>query len=128
MISTMGQSLTTVKEVAAGNRAEVLAVTIPYKVYASRRDLESGRRLGLSLVPGMVTSNAAGEAIGSACVSSGGRVFDLTGAFRAEAEEASLFFEPDGHLNQKEHEVFARLLTPALEGYLSQTGRGGRQR
>ena len=128
MVSTMGQSLTTVKEVAAGNRAEVLVVTIPYKVYASRRDLDSSRRLGLSLVPEMVTSNAAGEAIGAACASAGVRVFDLTGAFRAEAEGASLFFELDGHLNQKGHEVFARLLTPALEGYLSQTGRGGRQR
>jgi len=55
-------------------------------------------------------------------------VFDLTGAFRAEAEEASLFFELDGHLNPKGHEVFARLLTPAPEGYLSETGRGGRRR
>lgn len=124
MISAMGRALTTIKEVAARNRAEVIAVSIPYKVYASRRDLESSRRLGLSLVPEMVTSNAAGEAVAAACASTGVRVFDLTGAFRAEADGTPLFFELDGHLNPKGHEVFARLLTPPLESYLSETGRG----
>lgn len=102
-------------------------VSIPYKVYASRRDLESSRRLGLSLVPEMVTSNAAGEAIGAACAGSGVRVFDLTGAFRAEAAVAPLFFELDGHLNPKGHDVFARLLTPVLGSYLSESETRGRQ-
>lgn len=121
MIFAMSQALTVIKEVASRNHAEVVVVSIPYKVYASRRDLESSRRLGLSLAPEMVTSNRAGEAIEAACAGSGLRVLDLTGAFRAEAEEAALFFELDGHLNQKGHEVFARLLTPALEGYISET-------
>lgn len=126
MISAMSRALTAIKEEAARNNAEVVVVSIPYKVYASRRDLESSRRLGLSLVPEMVTSNAAGEAISAACAGAGVRIFDLTEAFRAEAENMPLFFELDGHFNPKGHEVFARLLTPAMQGYLSETGIGSR--
>ncbi|HEX8351329.1 MAG TPA: hypothetical protein VF611_00280 [Pyrinomonadaceae bacterium] len=128
MISSMGQALTDIKEVATRNHAEVVVVSIPYKVYASRRDLDSSRRLGLDLAPEMVTSNAAGEAIGAACASAGVRMFDLTEAFRARAVGAPLFFELDGHLNPRGHEVFARLLTPALESYLSESGVDTRQR
>lgn len=60
----------------------------------------------------------------SASASAGGRVFDFTGAFRAEAEEAAPFFESDGHLNQKGHEVFARLLAPALGATCPRPGEG----
>lgn len=128
MISSMGQALTDIKEVAAGNQAEVVVVSIPYKVYASRRDLESTRRLGLDLAPEMVTGNAASEAISAACANAGVRMFDLTEAFRAQASGAPLFFELDGHLNPQGHEVFARLLTPALESYLSESGIESRRR
>lgn len=122
MISTMSRALTDIKEVAARNHAEVVVVSIPYKVYASSRDLESSRRLGLELAPEMVTSNAAGEAVGAACADAGLRMFDLTEAFRAQAAAAPLFFDLDGHLNPRGHEVFACLLTPALESYLSESG------
>lgn len=128
MISAMGQALTDIKKVAAGNHAEVVVVSIPYKVYASRRDLESSRRLGLDLTPEMVMGNAAGEAIGAACAGAGVRMIDLTEAFRAQASGAPLFFELDGHLNPRGHEVFARLLTPALESYLSESGIESRRR
>lgn len=128
MIAAMGRELATIKKVAADNHAEVVVVSIPYKVYASRRDLESSSRLGLDLAPEMVTSNAAAEAVGAACAGSGVRAFDVTEAFRAEADKAPLFFELDGHLNPKGHDVFARLLTPQLEGYLSEEGMGGRHR
>jgi lysophospholipase L1-like esterase len=128
MISTMSRTLMSIKEVAARNHAEVVVVSIPYKVYASRRDLESSRRLGLDLAPEMVTSNAAGEAVGAACAGAGLRMLDLTEAFRARASDAPLFFELDGHLNPQGHEVFARLLTPALESYLSKSGADSRHR
>jgi lysophospholipase L1-like esterase len=128
MISAMGQALMNIKEVAARNHAEVVVVSIPYKVYASRRDLESSRRLGLDLAPEMVTGNAAGEAIGAACASAGLRMFDLTEAFRVQAGGAPLFFELDGHLNPQGQEVFARLLTPALESYMSESGIESRHR
>jgi lysophospholipase L1-like esterase len=128
MISSMGQALASIREVAAGNHAEVVVVPIPYKVYASRRDLESSRRLGLDLSPEMVMSNTASEAVGAACASAGVRMFDLTEAFREQAAGAPLFFELDGHLNPHGHEVFARLLTPALESYLSESGGGTLQR
>ena len=123
MISAMSQALTAIREVAAKNQVEVIVVCLPYKVYASRRDLESSRRLGLFLTPEMVTSDAAGKAVGMASASSGVRVIDFTEAFRAQAGEAPLFFELDGHLNQKGHEVFASLLTPAVESLLSELGR-----
>lgn len=128
MISAMGQALTDIKEVAARNHAEVLVVSIPYKVYASRRDLESSRSLGLDVAPEMVTGNAASEAVGAACASAGLRMLDLTEAFRARAGDRPLFFELDGHLNPQGHEVLARLLTPELESYLSESGIGSRHR
>lgn len=55
-----------------------------------------------------------------ACASSGLRVLDVTEAFRARADEAPLFFELDGHLNSRGHEIFAHLLTPLLERHLSE--------
>lgn len=123
MIAAMGQALADIKHVAASNGAEVIVVSIPYKVYASSRDLESSRRLGLDLTPEMATSHAASEAVETASAKAGVRFIDLTDAFRARAQESSLFFELDGHLNPKGHETFARLLTPPLEGYLSGAGR-----
>lgn len=126
MIAAMARALLSIKEAAAGHGAEVVVISMPYKVYASRRDLESLRRLGLSLTPEMSTTSAASEAINAACASSGVRIFDVTEAFRARADESPLFFELDGHLNAKGHEIFARLLTPPLERYLSEARKVGR--
>lgn len=123
MIAAMGRALANIKQAAASNGAEVIVVSIPYKVYASGRDLESSRRLGLDLIPEMVTSNAASEAIDTASARAGVRFIDLTNAFRARANESSLFFELDGHLNPKGHEVFAHLLMPPMESYLSGAGK-----
>lgn len=123
MIAAMAQALADIKQAAASSGAEVVVVSIPYKVYASSHDLESSRRLGLDLVPEMATSRAASEAIDAACAMSDVRVFDITEAFRARAHESSLFFELDGHLNAKGHETVARLLSPLLESYLSGAGK-----
>lgn len=115
MISAMATSLASVKDAAARSGAEMLVVSIPYKVYASRRDLESSRRLGLTLVPEMATANSAGEAVALACKEAGVRYVDVTAAFRERANESSFFFELDGHFNPAGHEAFAGLLTTALE-------------
>lgn len=115
MISAMATSLASVRDTAARSGAEMLVVSIPYKVYASRRDLESSRRLGLALLPEMATANSASEAVALACKEAGVRYVDVTPAFRERANESSFFFELDGHFNPAGHEAFARLLTPALE-------------
>ncbi len=96
----------------------MVVVSVPYKVYASRRDVESGQRLGLNLLPEMAESNSADKAIETACQSAGVKFFQVTNDFRKAANTTPLFYEMDGHLNSAGHQVYANLLTPLLTQFL----------
>jgi hypothetical protein len=114
MISRMTRNLARIKEAADRYHSRVVVVSIPYKVYASRRDLESSQRLGLSLLPEMVESDSADRAIETACKGVGLEFLEVTNEFRKAANATHLFYEMDGHLNTEGHRVFAKLLTPIL--------------
>ena len=115
LIIEMARQLARIKEAAHAQRSQVIVVSIPYKVYASPRDLESSRRLGLWLTPEMAVSTSADEAIKAACVHAGLEFFEVTAGFRAKAHESHLFFDLDGHFNSTGHQTFADLMTPILE-------------
>ncbi|MBC7929601.1 MAG: hypothetical protein H7Z38_03440 [Rubrivivax sp.] len=115
LISEMARQLARVKEVANAHHSRVVVVSLPYKIYASPRDLESSRRLGLFLTPEMAASASADEAIKAACEHAGLEFFEVTGGFRAKARESGLFFDLDGHFNSSGHKAFADLMTPIME-------------
>ncbi|MBA3240175.1 MAG: hypothetical protein H0T60_03025 [Acidobacteria bacterium] len=115
LILEMARQLARIKEAAHAQHSQVIVVSIPYKVYASPRDLESSRRLGLLLTPEMAVSTSADEAIKAACVHVGLEFFEVTAGFRGKALESHLFFDLDGHFNSSGHQTFADLLTPILE-------------
>ena len=114
MISSMAASLAHIRETADRYGCEVIVVSIPHKVYASRRDLESCRRLGYELSPEMAESDSPDRAIESACRIAGVKFISVTDEFRKAAGATQLFYEMDGHYNPKGHQVFADLFTPLL--------------
>lgn len=114
LISAMAGSVARIKATAEQFGSEVIVVSVPYKVYASRRDFESGQRLGLDLIPEMTENDSADEAIKSACQIAGVKFFSVMSEFRKAAADKRLFFEMDGHFNQAGHRVFADLLTTQL--------------
>ncbi len=114
LISAMARNLARIKETADRYGCEVVVVSVPYKVYASRRDLESSRRLGLNLTPEMAESDSADEAIERACRIAGVKFFGVTDEFRGAALTTRLFYEMDGHFNAAGHQVFAGLIAPLL--------------
>lgn len=119
LIEELARQLARIKEVARAHHAQVIVVSIPYKIYASPRDLESSRRLGFNLTPEMAVSTAADEAISAACEDAGLEFFEVTGEFRAKARGFDLFYELDGHFNSSGHTAFADLLTPVMERVLT---------
>lgn len=114
LISTMARHLTLIKETADKYHCKVIVISIPYKVFASRRDVESSKRLGLNLLPEMAESDAADRAIEAACQKAGVKFHAVTNEFRQVANTTHLFYEMDGHLNPAGHQVFANLLAPLL--------------
>ncbi len=114
MISAMARNLARVKEAADKYHSKVVVVSIPYKVYASRRDLADSQRIGFNLLPEMTESDSPDRAIESACRSAGVEFLTVTNEFRTAANTSHLFYEMDGHLNSEGHRVFANLLTPLL--------------
>jgi hypothetical protein len=114
LISAVAGSLTHIKETAGRYGCEVIVVSVPHKVYASREGLESCRRLGYELIPEMAESDSPDRAIESACRTAGIKFISVTDEFRKAAHAAQLFYEMDGHYNPMGHQVFAELLTPRL--------------
>jgi hypothetical protein len=113
-ISAVAGRLAHIKEAVGRQGTEVIVVSVPHKVYASRRDLEDRRRLGYELIPEMAESDSPDRAIESACRIAGVKFISVTNEFRKAANAAHLFYEMDGHYNPKGHQVFADLLTPRL--------------
>ncbi len=114
LISVMSRHLARIKETADQYHCRVVVISAPYKVYASRRDVESSQRLGLNLLPEMAESDSADKAIEMACQSAGVNFIEVTNEFRQAANATPLYYEMDGHLNSTGHRVFAHLLTPQL--------------
>ncbi len=121
LISEMTRQLIRIKETADKHNSKVIVISVPYKVYASRRDIESSRRLGLNLLSEMAESDSADRAIEAACRDADIEFYEVTGEFRKAANATHLFYEMDGHLNTEGHRVFADLLTPLLERYYPET-------
>lgn len=114
LISAVAGSLADIKKVAGRYGCEVIVVSVPVRVYASREDLESCRRLGFELTPEMAESDSPDRAIEGACRIAGVKFISVTDEFRQAANGAHLFYEMDGHFNRAGHRVFAELLTPRL--------------
>ncbi|HEX8776454.1 MAG TPA: GDSL-type esterase/lipase family protein [Pyrinomonadaceae bacterium] len=114
LISTVAGSLADIKRMAGRYGCEVIVVSVPLKVYASREELESCRRLGFELIPEMAESDSPDRAIEAACRMAGVQFINVTEEFRKAANGTHLFYEMDGHFNPAGHRVFAELFTPRL--------------
>lgn len=118
LILDMAKYFYEIKQIANKHNSHVIVVPVPYGPYVSHRDFETRQRLGFKLVPEMMTSNSADDAIRLACERSGVQFISVTDGFRKKAANFPLFFELDGHLNSEGHEQFANLLAPLLKNMI----------
>ena len=100
---------------AAENNASVLVVSVPYGAYVSPAGYESRRRLGFSVTPEMLSSDATDEAVAEACRRAGLPFHNVTARFRRASADLDLFFELDGHFNAAGNRLFGESLAPAVE-------------
>ena len=115
LISDMGQYLSRIKETAIINGSNLIVVAVPFGPYMSHRDYQSWQLLGYNLMPEIITSNSADEAIELACKQTGVRFISVTSEFRQRANLQPLFFELDQHFNSEGSLYFANLLTPLVK-------------
>jgi len=115
LISEMAKQLARIKSTAIQNHAEVMVVSVPYGFYVSSKSIKNLQRLGFSVAPEALKSNAADEAIRSASQMAGIPFFDSTDGFRQISDHTDLFFHQDGHFTPAGHRCFAEALLPITE-------------
>jgi lysophospholipase L1-like esterase len=119
LIQGMAKQLARIKSTADQNHADVMVVSVPYGFYVSAKNLSSLQRLGFSVTPEALKSNAADEAIRSASQMAGIPFYDSTIGFRQISDHTDLFFDQDNHFNPTGHRYFAEALLPVTEKKLS---------
>jgi hypothetical protein len=103
---------------AASVKAAVIIVSVPFGIYVSQQQFGIRQKgFGFTLDPLMLTSSSPDDAIRQAAVGAGVPFFAFTQAFRA-MDDASLFFELDGHFTASGHRVYAEQLTPVVAAAL----------
>ena len=100
---------------AKRGETELLVVAVPYACYVSERSLAAHRRMGFEVSEAMLTSNAPDAAIERAARSADVECVKISAGFRAAAAQNELYFEFDGHFNERGHELFAESLLAAIE-------------
>ena len=121
LLDKMGLCLTRIRTLADSYSAEVIALSVPYGPYVTRRDLETRRLLGFEVDDGALTSKEMDNAIRNAAMKGGVQLLSVTESFRAEAPEPHLYFELDGHFTARGHQLFADAVTPSLHATLLAT-------
>jgi lysophospholipase L1-like esterase len=114
LILEMAKQLARIKNATSQNHAQVLVVSVPYGIYVSAHAFRSRQRLGFSVSPDMLTTDAADEAIRRASRMAGMPFHDVTREFRQASLQRDFFFELDGHFNPAGHQYFAETLAPLV--------------
>jgi len=113
-LDKMTEHYSEIKKEAEKAGSSVIVLSVPYG-FISERDLNNRKKIGFSVLPGMLSSSLPDDAIRKVSEASGLLFLDVTNQFRIKAETDTLFFEYDGHFNAKGHAVFAELLMPLFE-------------
>jgi len=114
LILEMAKQLARIKNAAGQHHARVLVVSVPYGIYVSAHAFRSRQRLGFSVSPDMLTTDAADEAIRRASRLAGIPFHHVTREFRQASLQRDFFFELDGHFNPAGHQYFAETLAPLI--------------
>ena len=117
-VAEMARRLREIHDAAANYGARAVVVSIPYRTYASARDLDAMRELGFQVDGAMIQTNKPDEAIRLACERAGLPFAQVTAAFRREASDQEFYFPLDGHFNALGARTYATLLTPEIAARL----------
>lgn len=110
LIAALAAQFVRIRTTAQSRSARVVAVSIPYGIYISRRSFDSNARLGLNLTEGMLGSDSPDEAIRRAAAGAGIPFVSVTATLRRKAETTDLYFPWDCHFNAEGHRSFGEAL------------------
>lgn len=128
LIEEMSVQLARIRAASMSERADVVAVSVPFGLYVSEAMFRTWRdRYGFDLDPRMLTSSAADDAILSAAARAGVSGHAFTTAFR-DHDGAPFFFGLDGHLTADGHRFYAEQLRAAITATLERRARCGHDR
>jgi hypothetical protein len=113
-IESMAQSLGEIAGIAREHRCEVLVVSVPYRAYVCRRDLELLRQLGYEAPDALADSDGPDRAIAQAAELAGLRFRSVAAGFRAACADRALYYALDGHFNPAGSALFASSIADAL--------------
>lgn len=103
-----------IKKIAQRYGAHVVVLSIPEGFYVNREAWRNVQRIGFHVVPEMLVSSGADEAVQKACEQVGIAFHCVTDAFRKHVNESGLYFELDRHFTPAGNALYADLVTPLL--------------
>lgn len=117
-IEHMGGHLQRIKKTATAYNARVAVFSIPDGPYVNVTANRNIRRVGYDVQEDLIASDAPDRAIAAACAQAKVPFLQVTQAFKERKEDASLYFELDGHLSPAGHALYAESMAPQLEEFI----------
>jgi len=113
-IDRMSAHLARIKHVAQRYGSEVLVVTVPDGPYVNKSAWDNIQRVGYEVRSDMIDSTAPDDAVRIAAERAGLDFVSISDTFKARRDDPELFFELDGHMTAKGHELYGETLTPII--------------
>jgi len=113
-IRPMASAFARVAKAARRCGAKTLVLSIPEGFYVNKEAFRNVQRIGFRVVPEMLASEAADEAVRRACERTGLLFHGVTEGFRARVDEPGLYFELDRHFTAAGNALYADLMAPLV--------------
>lgn len=110
----MGYALARIRDAAARAGARTLVLSIPEGFYVNEEAYRNIQRVGFRVVPGMLASDVADNAVREACEAHGISFFTATPAFRQQSGRTGLYYALDRHFTPAGNALFADAIMPSV--------------
>lgn len=114
-ISAMADFLAKIKQICAANNSELMVISIPNLPYASKQEMVSLKKYGISIPDSLFGNQLADETIKMAAMESGIEFYSGSENFRNSKTEGKLFYPFDGHFTKEGNSVFATSVKEIFE-------------
>lgn len=110
----LAQQLGRLKKAADRQHVPVLVLSIPEGFYVNDEAYKNVQRIGFHVVPQMLMSEVADNAVVKACNAAGLKSLVVSQGFRDRRGEQKLYFELDRHMSAEGNKLFGNLVTPGV--------------
>lgn len=117
-IERLAGRLSLIAKMAERNNAKMLVIAVPDGPYVNDDAHKNIQRVGYEVAPDMVDATAPEEAVRRAAEAAGLPFVGVMEGMKEHRADPDIFFELDGHLTAKGHQIFGDLLAPEVEAFI----------